>query len=259
MVMDYPNYRKDSDSEIKFYRDSNPHSQKDYPSKRILSKLVRYGIIAIVGVAILVTVVHFRSPWVRFDDMHNTYDNDDKLCAVKKNGKWGFIKLDGWWYPQKIDLIFEDAGRFYDGLAPVCLAGKWGFIDYGGRVSIPLQYDYARDFGEGLAPVCHNGKWGYIGTDGTSAIPFQYEDALTFFEGLAAVRLNNKWGFIDRNDSIVIPFQYDDIAWRLGAGFPLFVFERWGRGGTSIIRDGKTYTIRKAEENNQMTYEEIPE
>jgi len=56
------------------------------------------------------------------------------------------------------------------GLFPVSKEGKWGFIDGGGRVRIPLRFDSAASFSEGLAPVLRfepgGARTGYIDKTG---------------------------------------------------------------------------------------------
>lgn len=253
-----PNCKKENDTDARYcgFCGTNLQNVMSTASlKKRFPKVVWYSFTLFIGIVLFITLLHFRDPSLRFDTCLNIYNEGD-LKAVEKNGRWGFVKYDGWWYPQKIDLIYEDVGHFYGGLAPVCLDGKWGFIYEDGSEFIPFQYDYARDFGEGMAPVCIDGKWGYIRNDATIVIPFKYEDALSFFEGVAAVKLNNKWGFIDFNDNVVIPFKYDDILWRYGAGFPFCVFAESGRGGTSIVLNGRTYYIEKKIKSNQIFYEE---
>lgn len=41
----------------------------------------------------------------------------------------------------------------YEGLAPVQVDNRWGFIDTNGRFVINPQFDRAEPFAEGLAPV----------------------------------------------------------------------------------------------------------
>ena len=48
---------------------------------------------------------------------------------------------------------FENAGIFEDGLAPVKIDGKWGYIDLENNVVISFDYDYACFFSEGYAVV----------------------------------------------------------------------------------------------------------
>ena len=56
-------------------------------------------------------------------------------------------------YEQIIAPQYEAAGRFYEGLAPVMLGGKWGYIDERNNVVIDFIYDRAYPFSEGLAVV----------------------------------------------------------------------------------------------------------
>ena len=42
------------------------------------------------------------------------------------------------------------------------MAKKYGFIDKNGKVVIELQFDNAGAFSEGLAEVEKDGKWGFI-------------------------------------------------------------------------------------------------
>ena len=250
-----------NDDDAKFCEHCGTKLQKAHRFNLSLKRVIWASIAGIIVITIFLTMKHFRDPMARFDFILNNYDGE--LRTVRKNGKWGFIKSDGWWNwwnPIKIDLIFDDAGRFYDKLAPVCLDGKWGFIEYydsrNWKEAIPFQYDYARDFGEGLAPVSLNGKWGYINNVGQNVIPFEYEDALSFFEGLAAVQLNNKWGFIDANNNIIIPFKYDNILWKYGGGYPICVFAESGRGGTTIVLDGKKLNITKKMKDGKIFFSE---
>ena len=61
--------------------------------------------------------------------------------------------------------------RFSEGLAAVELNGKRGFVDKIGKQIIPCVYDISalccdqEPFSEGLAIVCLNGKWmGFMGS-----------------------------------------------------------------------------------------------
>ena len=55
---------------------------------------------------------------------------------------------------------YDDAFPFSDGLAPVELAAKWGYVDKTGKVVIRIRYDIGHMFSEGLASVKLRGKWG---------------------------------------------------------------------------------------------------
>lgn len=56
-------------------------------------------------------------------------------------------------YEVIIDPQYEDADSFSQDLAAVKKDGKWGYIDMEGNTVIPFQFDYAFSFSEGLAVV----------------------------------------------------------------------------------------------------------
>ena len=109
-----------------------------------------------------------------------------------------------------ISLKYDWAGSFSEGLAPVRLNGKYGYINKSGKLVLPLKYEDAWDFSEGLAPVELSGMWGYINKSGKLVIPLKYQSAGFFSEGLAHVKLFGKYGFIDKSGKVVVPFKYYD-------------------------------------------------
>ena len=91
---------------------------------------------------------------------------NDSLAAVKvsTDGKetWGFIDVNGKFI---IEPIYEGAGYFIESLAAVLYKEKIGFIDKRGIFIIQPRFDkdgHLRPFDNGLAPVMLNGKWGFI-------------------------------------------------------------------------------------------------
>ena len=109
---------------------------------------------------------------------------------------------------KQYDWIYD----FIEGLAVVCLNGKYGFVNKSAEIVIPLKYNYATCFSEGLACVELNGKWGFINKSGNFIIPYKYDNACKFFEGLAKVELNGKYGFIDKSGNVVIQLKYDYVS-----------------------------------------------
>ena len=87
-----------------------------------------------------------------------------------------------------IDFRFLRAGEFAEGLAPVGVGARTGFIDRAGRVVIEPQFDLAQSFSEGLAAVRIHHKWGYIDRAGRLVIAPIYEGAGPFTGGVACVR-----------------------------------------------------------------------
>jgi len=128
------------------------------------------------------------------------------LAPVKLDGKWGFIN-------EKCNLViqnvYSEAKTFSkDQLAAVKSNNKWGFIDLKGKVIIPIEYDKVTFFINNTCGVRKNGMWGYIDNSNNLFIPFQYEDAEPFFCELALVKKGGMFGYISKNNEVKIPFQY---------------------------------------------------
>lgn len=62
----------------------------------------------------------------------------DRLCLVKKNGKYVFIDYAG---TAMLETAYEDASEAFCGFYRVKGGGKYGFIDSAGAVAVPLIYD----------------------------------------------------------------------------------------------------------------------
>ena len=78
-------------------------------------------------------------------------------AAVKKDGKWGFIDIDG---NMVIPPTYEGANSFSMGLAAVRMDGRWGFIDEKQNIVIPCIYDGAEYFNSsGNVYVCEDEDW----------------------------------------------------------------------------------------------------
>ncbi|HDS30236.1 MAG TPA: WG repeat-containing protein, partial [Firmicutes bacterium] len=100
--------------------------------------------------------------------------------------------------PEKTDTTSDsenliESKWFPEGLAPVMIDGKWGFIDKTGKITINPQFDRAESFSEGLARVrlgdWKTGKWGFIDKTGQFVISPQFDEASSFYEGLASVEI----------------------------------------------------------------------
>lgn len=98
---------------------------------------------------------------------------------------------------------WDGVGLFGDGLAPVKLGGKWGFIDETGKMVIPPTWDEALSFADGLAPVQKDGQWGYIDKTGKIVVELTWDGAEVFSGGAATVVKNGKHGFIDTTGKVI--------------------------------------------------------
>lgn len=91
---------------------------------------------------------------------------------------------------------YEDARPFDDGWAAVKKDGKWGFIDIEGTVQIDFQFDDALSFGQHLAAVKVGDYWGYASLYGEVVIEPVFLDAKSFSGGSAPVQTGEGWQFI---------------------------------------------------------------
>ena len=85
--------------------------------------------------------------------------SDEGFAAVSKNGKWGFIDVNG---AVIIDFLFDDALSFGQHLAAVKLDGSWGYINAQGRIVIEPAFIEAKSFSNGSAPVLTQRGWQFI-------------------------------------------------------------------------------------------------
>ncbi|MEO0968917.1 MAG: WG repeat-containing protein [Cyanobacteria bacterium J06639_18] len=113
---------------------------------------------------------------------------------------------------------------FKEGLLPVRINNRWGYIDKTGKMVIEPKYDEAWSFSQGLARVgIKTGKteftgWiaepvveiiahGYIDKTGKFIIEPEYREAYHFSsEGLALVNKNGSWNdlqVIDKNNKVI--------------------------------------------------------
>lgn len=99
-----------------------------------------------------------------------------------------------------MNLQFDDAAKFSEGLAPVLIDKKWGYINKKGEYKIQPQFDKAHVFEEGLAAVMIEKKWGYVDKKGKYVINPQYSEAGDFWGGLAMVNAST---YIDKNGKSV--------------------------------------------------------
>jgi WG containing repeat len=95
-------------------------------------------------------------------------------------------------------------GDFREGLLPVILARKFGYIDTQGNVAIEPTFSSAAAFSEGLAAASTGKLFGYINKSGVFQIEPKYAKAEHFSDGLAAVSTDgNHWGYINSKGEAV--------------------------------------------------------
>jgi hypothetical protein len=148
-------------------------------------------------------------------DVHFTSgrSGSEGLIPVRVADKWGFLDDAG---KLAIPPRFDGAIYFRDGLAAVRVGAKWGYINHLGDLVVPAQFLLAKQLDEGLAPVTSDGRaWYYIDAAGRRPFAKDFAEAGAFHEGLAAVcdRDTGLYGFIDKAGEFRIPPQYKSAGW----------------------------------------------
>jgi len=92
--------------------------------------------------------------------------------------------------------------EFSEGLAPVRLNLKWGYIDKTGKIVIQPQFVDAEDFSEGFAVIGRLSS-GYINKEGKTVIDRKFYLAYPFKNGLASVMVGYYRGYIDTTGKFI--------------------------------------------------------
>ena len=179
------------------------------------------------------------------DQIGGNYDNICEfrcgMCAVKKDGRWGYIdnegnltidnKYDTAYYFSKDGLARVRIGkdhRFVDksgneiistdstlsgfccGRAAVVLNGEKYLIDLKGDKVCSIDFDsiYAFDTNDYMATVFKNGNSSKIDTNGNVILNTNYSFVGSFIDGVAPVKKNDKWGFIDTAGNVIVDISF---------------------------------------------------
>ena len=131
---------------------------------------------------------------------------------------------------------------YSEGMAQCELDGKWGFVDAGRNVVIPLQYDSVVSFQLGIAAVNLNGKLGVIRPDGRYLIQPEYDTLLPVDCGLYIAQKGAGWGVVSilpvpdgagGSSNVLYDLTYDSAR----------VDEQGGTQVLTLVREGTTTKI----------------
>ncbi len=104
---------------------------------------------------------------------------------------------------------------FENGMAPVEINKKWGYINKEGKLAIEAKYDEATEFRDGYAAASRNGKWYILNKDGKEvevSIP-KLKNLKEFNEGLAAFDTEDrKFGFVNTKGEVVVQPQFMSVG-----------------------------------------------
>ena len=148
------------------------------------------------------SAMEFPKPEIRFAWAG---DFSEGLAPVEVGGRYGWIDTAG---AMIIPARHEGAGPFSCGRAAFQSGGRWGYLDVTGGQAIAPAFAWAGPFREGLAAVAGDSGFFFIDTAGSRLGRTNFTDARAFSGGFAAVRFgegeNYAWGFIDRAGRLAI-------------------------------------------------------
>lgn len=95
--------------------------------------------------------------------------------------------------------------------------GKWGFIDYRGRIKLPFQYEALSEMSatfvnQPLAAFRSGTKWGYIDKAGKVILQPRWDFGYGFSRGVAAVKRDGKNCYINEAGNEVVPCEFDSVT-----------------------------------------------
>lgn len=116
---------------------------------------------------------------------------------VSTNGVWGMLRRDG---TGLIPVKYDSLGIYSENMIVAKKAGKYGYIDDGGKEAIPFVYFGADNFSEGLASVKNEkGKYLFVNKTGEIVIkPHEYDKVDKFTNGTCKVYRKDKVWEIDK-------------------------------------------------------------
>ena len=129
------------------------------------------------------------------------FSEDQQLAKVMISGRYGYINYKG---KLVIDAIYEDAGTFIGKMARVSSGSSYYFINNKGK-KVSQAFDNARDMVDGYAAINISGRWGFMNAKGNVTISPIYDEVSDFYCGYAAVKQGTSYGVIDEKGKTVVP------------------------------------------------------
>jgi len=156
-----------------------------------------YGVIDSVGS--IVVPPQYKSI-KRIDDFFVFEDSEFSILANLE----GDIIVDS-------DENYDDFREIGEGFISAKKHGKWGFVDFIGRLRVANRYEHIAAYQEGHAGVHLKGKWGFINKYENLVVQPHYDEVSSFSNGLAIVREQDKYGLIDQKGKAIVAVEWLSI------------------------------------------------
>jgi hypothetical protein len=132
----------------------------------------------------------------------------ERLAAVSKDGKYGFINKSG---EVVVNLKYNDVEAFHYGAAIVLEDSLYGLINRQGEFLIPPDYEELSETGGDLYIASVSGKYGYLHKIGGALTRFEFDIARDFKNNLAIVSIDEKYGIINSKAEYILSPQYEEL------------------------------------------------
>lgn len=117
--------------------------------------------------------------------------------------------------------VYENVGYYSDGVIPVKLNGKWGYIDGKGNTVLPFEFDdnnveSSYSASNGYIAVCKGGQYALYDVSGNIVIDYGVFDQIRpVYEGMFWAQKDGLWGVVGlsadvKNTNTVLPEKYCD-------------------------------------------------
>jgi hypothetical protein len=177
-------------------------------------------------------LVDRRGEWIRHPEFLDVavYDrNGFKGMWVKTDAGWGLLKSDLSW---QVTPQYQNVGRLDAGLAPVSVAGRWGFVDETGKVVIEPRFEMVRGFAKPYAPARMNNRFGLIDRTGAWVLEPAYDVIYSLHYLLPrswwVTKSGDKFGLLNGDLSVVLSPQLDQSPTMCEDGMIIgFVDKQW--------------------------------
>lgn len=162
---------------------ASPYQEEQPPKERRPLKKIALFLIPVLLVALAVFFITMGNS-AKSEEIATAKVFEDGLLPVRIGSKWGFVNTKAEFV---INLQFDSAGSFFNGRAIVTNGDKYGAIDTNGKYVINPQFAYMEPSDDGTYRVLVGDKWGMVDRDGKMIVNPIYGMISKYQNGMAAV------------------------------------------------------------------------
>jgi hypothetical protein len=169
------------------------------------------------------TVYHFDTTGALVFQHSAEYELLPNTRLLHRRADWtqesstGYVMRDG-------QIIHEVSGLWHranDDYFTIVTTYGVGIMNTQGDIVVEPKFQSIGEFNEGLAPFWQDGLAGYIDFGGNIVIPGQFQNVLPFENGRAwVVQLNDDRGIINTEGDIIAQHRFDDVGRRWQHDYP---------------------------------------